>query len=558
MRSKRLADAGEHAERQHIDLQHAERVDVVLVPFDDGAVLHGGVEDRHGLIEALAGEHEAAHMLGEMAWEAEQAARQRNGLAQRGIGRVETGLADMLLGDVAVAGAPDQVGKPGGHVLLEAHGLADLADGHARAVVDDGRADGGALAAVAPVEVLDHLLAPLVLEIDVDVGRLAPLGRDEALEQQIDARGIDGRDAEAIAHGAVGRRAAALAEDRVLPGETHDIVDGEEIARVVELGDQSQLLGQQRLHMLRHTRWIALGRELPGQLLQIGLRGLARGHRLVGIFVAQLVQIELNAPGDFDAARDGLGMTREQSRHLRAALQMPFGIGLQAVAGLRNRAFRADAGEHIGERLARGMVIERIVGGNERSAGLGGELGQLAEAPALIAAIAEGGGEIDTAARRSCQTAHAFGEGRRDRPGRNGDEDLALGGGDDLLEAEMALTLGGAPVALRQQAAQPAVRGPVGRVADRFEAVAGHETRADGQADAGFLGRRMRAHDARQRIAVGNADGGQLQFRRLADHLVRMRGPAQEREVGGSDQLGKGGHANSPCTNHRGGAAPLP
>ena len=44
----------------------------------------------------------------------------------------------------------------------------------------------GAVAAVFLVDVLDHLLAPLVLEIDVDVGRLVALGADEALEQQVD------------------------------------------------------------------------------------------------------------------------------------------------------------------------------------------------------------------------------------------------------------------------------------------------------------------------------------------------------------------------------------
>jgi hypothetical protein len=36
---------------------------------------------------------------------------------------------------------------------------------------------------------LDHLLAPLMLEIDVDVGRLAPLLGNEALEQQVASSG---------------------------------------------------------------------------------------------------------------------------------------------------------------------------------------------------------------------------------------------------------------------------------------------------------------------------------------------------------------------------------
>ena len=168
-----LADGGEHAERQHVDLEHAERVDVVLVPLQEGAVRHGAVVDRHGLVEALAGEHEAADVLGEMAREAHQLAGELHRLADRRVGGVEARLAHPLLGEVVVADAPDQAGQRRRHVLLEAQRLADLADRHARAVVDDGGADGGAVAAVAGVEILDHLLAPLVLEVDVDVGRLA-------------------------------------------------------------------------------------------------------------------------------------------------------------------------------------------------------------------------------------------------------------------------------------------------------------------------------------------------------------------------------------------------
>ncbi len=66
-------------------------------------------------------------------------------------------------------------------------------------------------------------------------GGSLPLGRDEALEQEIEALGVDRGDAEAVADRGVGRRAAALAEDAALPCEAHDVVDGEEIGRVVEL-----------------------------------------------------------------------------------------------------------------------------------------------------------------------------------------------------------------------------------------------------------------------------------------------------------------------------------
>ena len=72
-----LADAGQHAERQHIDLHQAERVDVVLVPFDEGAVLHRGIVDRDDLVEPSFGQHIAADMLRQMAGEAQQPVDQR-------------------------------------------------------------------------------------------------------------------------------------------------------------------------------------------------------------------------------------------------------------------------------------------------------------------------------------------------------------------------------------------------------------------------------------------------------------------------------------------------
>ena len=66
--------------------------------------------------------------------------------------------------------------------------LADIAHRALGAVADDGRAERGVVAAVGVEDPLHDDLAPLVLEIDVDVGRLVALLRDEALEQQVVAR----------------------------------------------------------------------------------------------------------------------------------------------------------------------------------------------------------------------------------------------------------------------------------------------------------------------------------------------------------------------------------
>ena len=65
-----LAQARQHAEPQHVDLVDLEDIEIVLVPFDDGAVIHGGVLDRHQLVEPTLGQDEAADMLRKMTWKA--------------------------------------------------------------------------------------------------------------------------------------------------------------------------------------------------------------------------------------------------------------------------------------------------------------------------------------------------------------------------------------------------------------------------------------------------------------------------------------------------------
>ena len=121
-----LADAGQHAEPQHIDLHQAERFEVVLVPLDEGAVLHRPVADGHDLLQGSAGQHEAADMLGEVAGKADQLARECHGLAQQRIGGVEPGLAEALCADVLPVHVPDRAGERCGRVLRQPHGLAHV------------------------------------------------------------------------------------------------------------------------------------------------------------------------------------------------------------------------------------------------------------------------------------------------------------------------------------------------------------------------------------------------------------------------------------------------
>ena len=102
-----------------------------------------------------------------------------------------------------LAAVPPRVrrGQPIDAFAVEPECLTDVADRRARAIGDHGRGQRRAMAAVLVVDVLDDFLAPLVLEVDVDVGRLVALLRQETFEERLLQRRVDLGDTEAIADG---------------------------------------------------------------------------------------------------------------------------------------------------------------------------------------------------------------------------------------------------------------------------------------------------------------------------------------------------------------------
>ncbi len=128
------------------------------------------------------------------------------------------------------------------------------------------------VSAVRVINPLQYFLAPLVLEVDVDIGRFAALLGDEALEQEVVAVRIDRGNAQNKADAAVGRRTSALAEDIFGPRELDDRVHRQKIGRVFQPLDKIQLMLQQADDLVRHTFRIAPLRALPHQTPQ-GLVG---------------------------------------------------------------------------------------------------------------------------------------------------------------------------------------------------------------------------------------------------------------------------------------------
>jgi hypothetical protein len=84
------AQRAEHAQREDVDLEQLEHIEVVLVPLDDRAVVHRGVLHRHQQRHILLGDHEAAGMLAEMARLVAQLQAQRDPLRREPRLRIET------------------------------------------------------------------------------------------------------------------------------------------------------------------------------------------------------------------------------------------------------------------------------------------------------------------------------------------------------------------------------------------------------------------------------------------------------------------------------------
>ena len=196
---------------------------------------HRAIADRHHFVEPAARDDEAADMLGEMARERLDLERERPHFLHARALQIDARALELGCAHRAAAHSPDRGGERADGVFRQPEYLADLADGGTAAIGDDGRGNAGMVASIVPINVLDHLFAALVLEIDIDIGRLAAIGGDEALEQQAAVARVDIGDAQAVADRRVCRRAAALTQDVLAARISDDGMDGEKIRRVIEL-----------------------------------------------------------------------------------------------------------------------------------------------------------------------------------------------------------------------------------------------------------------------------------------------------------------------------------
>src|SRR3974390_1947657 len=154
-----LAQAGQHAKTKHIDFQDTQRIEIILVPFDEGAVVHRRIADRHDLVETAAGEDKTAELLEKMTGEAVDLGLQRRNLAHAPALWVEAGAGDRIFRYRAATATPNRGRQGTDGVFGETKGFSDLADCRAAAIGNHGGGDAGALTPVFPINVLNDFFA---------------------------------------------------------------------------------------------------------------------------------------------------------------------------------------------------------------------------------------------------------------------------------------------------------------------------------------------------------------------------------------------------------------
>src|SRR5436305_15265406 len=107
-----------------------------------------------------------------MARETDELIGEMHGAEDRLIEGIELALTHLLFAQPAAPASPHTTRQIGANIFAETEHFRDFADRTARAVMNDGGRQRRAMMAITLVDILNDFFAPLVFEIDIDVGRL--------------------------------------------------------------------------------------------------------------------------------------------------------------------------------------------------------------------------------------------------------------------------------------------------------------------------------------------------------------------------------------------------
>ena len=539
-RIERPPDCRQHAQREHVDLQQAQRVEIILVPLDDRPLGHCCILDRHQSRQLFARDDEAAGVLRQVARKSDHRAGDRQHLPEDFVFRIESGLDQALLQHRGTVPPRDRLRQTIDLIERQAERASRIAQCGLRSIRDQRRGDRRAMASILPVDVLHHDFAPLMLEVDVDVGGLVPLFRHEALEQKARTRRIDLGDAQAIADGGVGGRAAPLAEDALRACIDDDVVHSEKKRFGAHVGDERELVLDRLFHAIGHAIRIArVGIACSGAFVrhpsQIADRCFAGGHDLFRIFVAKFIEAER-------AARSDVERLGHQGRRIKIgepsdAAQMRLAVRQHGAARFGKRDAQPDRGQHVVQGFSRSLMKQDAAGGDAWHVHGQAERFAMIEQCLIVGAAQELDREPAAPGKRALQPAEVF----------IGGLEIADKQRQAIIEPAIEIALEKpvlpffrAAAGERDQLAKIAVAVAILREQHELSPrlVGEREFGADDQLEAMLACCDVRADHSGDRALVGQRERRIVECPRALDQLVRMRGAPQERKVRETVKLG--------------------
>ena len=594
-RLHRPVDDRQRAQAQEVELHQADRFHVVLVELGDRVlaapafVVFG--EQRAEVRQRRRRDHHAAGVLAGVAGEVFQLPRQVDQVADVVLVAVAVdqflrrGLAAAFAHRVLQRHAQD-VGDKLGHAVDQAvreaehaAGIAHHRLGRHRAVGDD-LAD--AVAAVLARDVVDHLVAPVHAEVDVEVGHRHAFRVEEALEQQAVRQRVQVGDLQRPRHQRAGAGAAARADrDAVVLSPLDEVGHDQEVAGEAHLADGVQLEIQPLLVVLARMA----GRQRI--LLQARLQAVVRlaaypavqrfvvGHGIRGQEVRTQPHLDVAALRQRPRVVDGVRHVGEQFGHLLGRLHVLLGAVFARALGVVQHA----AGRDAHARFVRVEIVRRqeahVVAGDHRHAA--GACGMQGEGIERLLAIALRARQfkVQVLAERTLPVGQVlFGQvvtaGQRQTAGQalpadDGEQALVVGAQPFRLDGDAVGAVAFHPCAReqpRQRQVAFAVAAQQGHRPWRFAAFGDHHVGAGDGLDAHALGGLVELHQREQVVAVGDRQRGHAQFHRPAQQVgllgllrvgvVRLFGHADDRirkrKLGVQVEVDETGrHAGSEC-----------
>ena len=242
--------------------------------------------------------------------------------------------------------------------------VADRGFGAQRPEGDDLR---DPVVAVLARDVVDHLVPPRVLKVNVDVRHRHAVRVQESLEGQPVGERIDRGDAQRIGHDRAGGAPPAGGHDPLLPRESREVGHDQEVRRVPHAVDDPELVVEPMAHGIGQAFAVALGQADLARLAEPARGSLAIWHRKVRQAQPIELQAQVDLLGDPQRVVHGVRkLAAEQGAHLRRRLEEEL-VGVEAhAAGRVDVGVGLDAEQEVVRVVLLGHRVVGVVGGKKR------------------------------------------------------------------------------------------------------------------------------------------------------------------------------------------------